>query len=228
MPIMQLSESLDITLRTLGVALLATLFVMCATIPLAYILARRDFFGKELMAALLMLPLVLPPTAVGVLLLVLLSPSGPLGVSGLQWGVLFTWRAAVIASAVMAFPLALRTARVAFDGVDARLETMASSLGYSPIRRFFTVTLPLASRGLIAAAILAFLRSVGEYGATVMIAGNIPGQTQTLALAIEAKQAAGRLGDALFYAGVAVGVGLGALLIAERLLGRPRACRESP
>jgi molybdate transport system permease protein len=224
----QLWEASEIALRSFGVALLATVVVMAVSIPMAYLLARKDFKGKELVAALLMLPLVLPPTAVGLLLLVLLSPNGPLGIAGVKWGLLFTWRAAVVASAVMAFPLALRTARVAFDGVDSRLETMASSLGYSPWRRFATVTLPLASRGLLAAAVLAFLRGLGEYGATAMIAGNIPGQTQTLALAIEARHAAGRVGDALLFAGLAVALGLGSLVVAERLLAAPRTSRQTP
>jgi molybdate transport system permease protein len=122
-------EWADITLRSLGIALLATVFVMATVIPIAYVLSRRQFFAKELISAVLMLPLVLPPTAVGLLLLLMLSPRGPFGVLALNCGLLFTWRAAVVASAVMSFPLALRTARIAFDSVDPRLETMANSLG---------------------------------------------------------------------------------------------------
>ena len=219
---------IEITLRSLGVSLLATGFVMLASIPAAYVLSRRTFLGKEVISAILMLPLVLPPTAVGLMLLILLGSNGALGSWGYELGLLFTWRAAAIASGVMSFPLALRTARVAFDGVDPRLETMASSLGYSGWRRFMTVTLPLARRGLTAAAILAFLRGLGEYGATVMVAGNIPGQTQTLALAIEARQSAGKLGEALFYALLAVGVGLVSLVVAERLSAHTRQSLHAP
>lgn len=224
----QLSDGVDITLRSLGVAFLATVAVMVVTVPIAYFLSRRQFLGKGLVAAVFMLPLVLPPTAVGLLLLILLSPAGPLGIRGAELGLLFTWRAAVVASAVMAFPLALRTARVAFDSVDPRLETMASSLGYSKLRRFAWVTVPLARRGLLAACILAFLRALGEFGATVMIAGNIPGQTQTLALAIEAKQAAGKMNEALAYAALAVVLGLGSLVAAERLLSASKTSQHAP
>ena len=223
-----ISDGLTITLRSLAVALLATVVVMMATIPIAYLLSRRQFLGKGLVAAVLMLPLVLPPTAVGLLLLVVLSPNGPFRIGGVELGLLFTWRAAVIASSVMSFPLALRTARVAFDAVDPRLESMAGSLGHSFIRRFATITVPLAGRGLVAACILAFLRGLGEYGATVMIAGNIPGQTQTLALAIEAKQAAGKMGEALTYALVAVVLGLGSLIVAERLLLPSKTSQHTP
>jgi len=219
---------LDIALRSLGVSLLATALVMMISIPVAYVLSRRIFLGKELLSAILMLPLVLPPTAVGLMLLTLLGSNGALGLWGHELGLLFTWRAAAIASGVMSFPLALRTARVAFDGVDPRLETMASSLGYGRWRRFMTVTLPLARRGLAAAAILAFLRGLGEYGATVMVAGNIPGQTQTLALAIEARQSAGKFGEALFYALLSVGVGLVSLVVAERLSAPTRQSMHAP
>jgi len=221
---------LEITLRSLGISLLATVFVLVAIIPLAYFLSRKEFYGKSLVAAVLMLPLVLPPTAVGTLLLVLLGNGGPVLLRWLGVGehLLFTWRAAVLASAVMSFPLALRTARVAFDGVDPRLEAMAETLGYSGIRRFAKVTLPLARRGLSAAVILGFLRALGEYGATAMIAGNIPGQTQTLALAIEARQAAGRTGEALGFAALSIGMGVAALLIAERLVVAPTQSRRSP
>ncbi len=221
---------LEITLRSLGISLLATVFVLVAIIPLAYFLSRKEFYGKSLVAAVLMLPLVLPPTAVGTLLLVLLGNGGPVLLRWLGVGehLLFTWRAAVLASAVMSFPLALRTARVAFDGVDPRLEAMAETRGDSGIRRFAKVTLPLARRGLGAAVILGFLRALGEYGATAMIAGNIPGQTQTLALAIEARQAAGRTGEALGFAALSIGMGVAALLIAERLVVAPTQSRRSP
>lgn len=221
---------LDITLRSVGISLCATLVVLLVAIPLGHWLSRHEFVGKSLVTAVLMLPLVLPPTAVGTLLLALLGNGGP---GPLRWfgfaeRVLFTWRAAVLAAAVMSFPLVLRTARVAFDGVDPRLEAMAETLGYSRLRCFGAITLPLARRGLIAAAILGFLRGLGEFGATVMIAGNIPGQTQTLALAIEARQTAGKTGEALAFAALAMGIGITALVFAERLVATASHSRYSP
>jgi molybdate transport system permease protein len=210
---------LDVVLRvTLAVAGLAAVLAMTVAIPFAYLVARRDFPGKALLSALLVLPMVLPPTAVGALLLLVLADRGPLGRAtlGVDLGGLFTWRAAVLASTVMALPICLRTARVAFESVDPRLESMARTLGLGPLRTFARVTLPLASRGLGAAALLGFLRAMGEFGATMMVAGNIPGETQTLALAIFSAGEAGRDREALGLIGVAVVVGLVALLLAER------------
>ncbi|MGC4070132.1 MAG: molybdate ABC transporter permease subunit [Polyangiaceae bacterium] len=211
---------LDVTTRSLGVAFLATLLTLCVATPLGYVLSRRDFWGKRLVSALGMLPLVLPPTAVGTLLLALLAENGPFGATtmGFDLGVLFTWKAAVIASAVMSFPLVLRTTRLTFDGIDPRLEGMAQSLGHTPLASIAKVTLPLAKRGLVAAAILGFLRALGEYGATAMIAGNIPGKTQTIALAIESAQAAGHVEEALVLTVLAVALGVSCLVLSEHLL----------
>jgi len=129
---------------------------------------------------------VLPPTAVGYLLLSLLARQGPLGVKalGIDLDLLFTWKGAVLASALMALPLVARTARIAFEGVSPRLEAMGRTLGMSPLRVLWEITLPLARRGLLASGVLGFSRALGEFGATVIVAGNIPGKTQTLALAI--------------------------------------------
>ena len=161
-------------------------------IALGYVMARRAFPGRDLLAALLGLPLVLPPTAIGLLLLRLFGARGPLGreTLGIDLGFLLTWRGAVAACSVMALPLVVRTARVTFEGVDPRFEAMARTLGHGAVATFARFTLPLAARGLVAAAILGFTRAVGEFGATVMVAGNIPGRTRTLASGIYAAQQA--------------------------------------
>jgi molybdate transport system permease protein len=171
---------------------------------------------------LLALPLVLPPTAVGYLMLRLLARDGPLGVKslGIDLDLLLTWKGAVVASAVMSLPLVARTARVAFEEIDPRLEGMARTLGSGPLRTFITVTLPLARRGLLAAALLGFARALGEFGATVIVAGNIPGRTQTLALAIFSDLQAGDDRRAMALVGVTVVIAFGAVFAVERLLSR--------
>jgi len=153
----------------------------------AYLLARGRFAGKWLVETLVYLPLVLPPVVTGYLLLVLFAPGGPLGGLLDRWfgvKIVFTWYAAVLAAAVVGFPLLVRAVRLAFEQVDPRLELAARSLGAGRMRTFFTVTLPLAQRGLVAGWMLAFARSLGEFGATIMIAGNIAGQTRTIPLAV--------------------------------------------
>jgi molybdate transport system permease protein len=171
---------------TFEVALGATLLSAPIGIALGYVLARYRIPLKSVVEALTSAPLILPPTAIGYLLLELFARHGPLGeeVLGFDLDVLFTTRAACIASAVVALPLVSRMARTAFEDVDPRLERMAQSLGLSRTRTLFLVTLPLARRGLLAALVLGFGRALGEFGATVIVAGNIPGKTQTLALAI--------------------------------------------
>jgi len=157
---------------------------------------------------------------VGFLLLELLGSRGPLGSErlGFDLDVLLTWKAAVLASAVMATPLVVRTARVTFEGVDPRLEMMARTLGHGRLRTFAATTLPLAGRGLLAAAILGFTRAVGEFGATVILAGNIPGRTQTLALAIFSAQQVGDDREAAALLAVALAVGVAAILTSEHLV----------
>lgn len=198
---------------------MATGVVMLMAVPLGYVFARHDFPCKRWVGAFLLLPMVLPPTAVGYLLLLALGDRGVLGreTLGFDLGVLFTWRAATLAAAVMAFPLVVRTAQVAFEAVDPRLEAMARTLGRGPFATFATVTLPLAYRGLLAAGILGFTRALGEFGATVMIAGNIPGRTQTLALAIFGAQQAGNEAEATVLLALAIGVGILALVGADTL-----------
>jgi molybdate transport system permease protein len=207
---------------SLQVASVATILVLVPGSLLAYLLARRDFPGKGLVSALVGLPLVLPPTAVGYLLLQLLATSGPLGreTLGFDLGLLLTWKGAVVASAIMAAPLVIRTARVTFEGIDPRLERMARTLGHSPVQTFLRFTLPLARRGLLAAAILGFTRALGEFGATVIVAGNIPGRTQTLASAIFSAQQAADDREVTFLLVVALLAGFVAIFASERLVGR--------
>lgn len=208
-------------------AALSTLVVMSVGVPLAYLLARREFPGKRVLSALAGVPLVLPPTAVGYLLLRVLADSGPLGrdVLGFDLGILLTWRGVIVACSVMSMPLVVRTARVSFEEVDPRLEAMGRTLGYGPARAFLTITLPLAARGQIAAAILGFSRAMGEFGATVIVAGSIPGRTQTLATAIFAAQQSGDDARAGVLLVLALAVGFAAILVSE-WLSRPRAFRS--
>lgn len=207
---------------SLKVAFAATAAILPPGAFLGFVLARRDFRGKGLAETLIALPLVLPPTAVGYLLLRLLSRTGPLGsvTLGFDLDLLLTWKGAALASAAMALPLVARTARVAFEEVDPRLEGVARTLGYGPARTFFEITLPLARRGLLAAAVLGFGRALGEFGATVIVAGNIPGRTQTLALAIFNDMQTGRDREALALVGLTVLLAFAAVFTVESLLRR--------
>ena len=217
--------------ETLGPLLLSIKVALCATLiitPLGTLgglaLARGRFRGRSVVETLLSLPLVLPPTAVGFLLLRLLARDGPFGVKhfGFDLDLLLTWKGAVLAAAVMSLPLVVRTARVAFEEVDQRLEAMARTLGLGRWRTFAAVTLPLARRGLLAAALLGFTRALGEFGATVIVAGNIPGRTQTLALAIYSDIQVGDDRSALWLVGITVVIAFAAVFTVERLL-RPRS-----
>jgi molybdate transport system permease protein len=172
---------------SLQVAVTATVVSLPFGIGIGYFLARRRFWGKSLVETVLSLPLVLPPVVTGYLLLVLLGRRGWMGSILDQWlgiRLVFTWKAAAVASAVMAFPLMVRSIRVAFAELDQRLELAARSLGAGRIETFLRISLPLAKRGVLAGSVLAFARSIGEFGATVMVAGNIPGETQTIPLYI--------------------------------------------
>lgn len=189
-----LAEPAWIALRlSLKVAVWATLIDLVLGLAFGYLLARKRFPGRELLDALLTLPMVMPPTVLGYYLLVVIGREGVLG-AWLQrtFGInlIFTWQAAVIAAAVVAFPLVLKGARAAFESVDRQLEQAAQVLGISPFGVFLRVTLPLAWRGVLGGTLLAFARSMGEFGATLMVAGSIPGKTQTLSIAVyEAVQA---------------------------------------
>jgi molybdate transport system permease protein len=217
-----LSSDLSVVLLTLRVALAATLVVLPLGVLAAWWLARWRGPGRSFVETLLALPLVLPPTAVGLLLLELLRPAGAIGrlLSGLNLEVLFTWKAAAIASAVMAFPLMVRPVRTAFEETDPRLTALARSLGDGPIRAFRRVALPLAWRGIVAGAVLAFARAVGEFGATILIAGSIPGRTQTLALAIFHRTQIGQDAEALRLVAITVAIAFVALWSTELLRTR--------
>lgn len=180
-------------------ALLATAVAMPPAVVLGWLLARRSFPGRSLLETLCTLPLVMPPVATGLILLRLLGRRSPVGqaLDAAGFEVIFTWRAVVIAMAVMSVPIILLTAKAGFQQVNPRFEQMAASLGASPLAVFFRVTVPLASRSLIAAALLGFARALGEFGATIMIAGGIPGQTETLSVAIYRLTEIGREDDAM-------------------------------
>ncbi|PTW82578.1 molybdate ABC transporter permease subunit [Achromobacter mucicolens] len=179
-------------LLSLKVAGWATLLATVAGTAAAYGLSRWRWPGRDLLDAILTLPLVLPPTVLGYYLLVLLGRRGIIGETLAGWGIelVFTWQGAVVAASVVAFPLVFKSARAAFESVDGQLENAARVLGVGEAGVFFRITLPLAARGIAAGVLLAFARALGEFGATLMIAGNLPGRTQTLSVAIyEAVQA---------------------------------------
>ena len=172
-------SALVVSVATVAVALVGT--------ALAFLLARREFRGKELLDSLVTLPMVLPPTVTGYYLILLLGRRGLLGnylfaLTG--WTVAFTWEAAAIAAGAMALPLMVKSARAALESIDRRYELVSFSLGKSELETFFRVTLPLARRGILAGVVLSFARALGEFGATLMLAGNIRGKTQTMPLAI--------------------------------------------
>jgi len=203
-----------------GVA--ATLLVMPPAIAMGRWLAVASFRGKVLVETALLLPLVLPPVVTGYALLVLFGRRGPLGplLDGLGMPVVFTWRACVIASAVMAFPLAYRACRTAFEAVDPRLPAAARTLGASRLDAFFTVTLPLARGGVLAAMVLSFARSVGEFGATIVLAGNIEGETRTLPVAVFQEIQSRGADDVWRLALLCILLATGALIASELLARR--------
>lgn len=219
-------ELLQITLFTLAVALLATVVILPFGIGLGWLLARKAWWGKSLIETLVALPLVIPPVATGLVLLKLFGRRGPLGGflhEHLGLEVVFTWIGVVVATAVMSFPLLVRTARVAFESVPQRLEQVARTLGAGPWRVFGTITLPLARRGLLAGALLAFARALGEFGATMMVAGYIPGKTATLSLSIYHLVQLGRDDQALVLLGVSVVIAFAAVWASEVLVRRTKS-----
>lgn len=178
---------------SLKVAGCASAIDLVLGVAVGYLLARRRFPGRDLLDTLLTLPMVMPPTVLGYYLLVLLGRHGPIGAwlnSQLGIQLIFTWQGAVVAATIVAFPLVFKPARAAFEGVDGRLEDAARVLGISEWALFLRVTLPLAWRGILAGLLLAFARALGEFGATLMVAGSIEGRTRTLSIAVyEAVQA---------------------------------------
>jgi molybdate transport system permease protein len=189
------NESVIFSMRlSLQVASVATFFVLIAGISAAYLLARKEFKGKELLDMLLTLPLVLPPTVTGYYLIVIFGRNGFIGkiiYEWTGWTIMFTWYAAALASFVVALPLMIKTARAAIESVDKNLINASYTLGHSELETALKVILPLAKRGIIAGAVLSFARAMGEFGATLMLAGNIPGRTDTMPIAIYSSASAG-------------------------------------
>lgn len=210
-------------LDALSLSILVAFWSISVSLPLgvgaAWLLSRKSFPGKSIVDGLIHLPLVVPPVVVGYLLLILLGTQGPIGgflkdIFGIT--VIFTWKGAAVASAVMAFPLMVRAIRLSFDSVDRGLEEAAATLGASPTRIFFTITLPLILPGVIVGMILAFARSLGEFGATITFVSNIPGETQTLPLALFTQtQTPGGDASAIRLVVISVALALFALIISE-------------
>ena len=205
----------------------ATLVSLPLGILTAYALARWSFPGKQVLNGLVHLPLILPPVVTGYLLLLTFGTRGPVGSVLAEWGIVFAfrWTGAALAAGVMAFPLMVRAIRLSIEAVDPRLEQASATLGASPAWVFLTVTLPLALPGIVAGAILAFAKAMGEFGATITFVSNIPGQTRTIPSAIYAfLQVPGGEGAAMRLVIVSVVVAMGALLLSE-LIGRRVAAR---
>jgi molybdate transport system permease protein len=181
------ADAWQIVFFTIEVSALSTLLILPVGVAVAWLIARREWAGKAFVETIVMLPLFVPPVATGLVLLMLFSRRGPLGSvlqRGLGLDIVFTWRAVVLACAVMSFPLLVRTAQAAFAGVSSRFEDIARTLGASEWRVFATISLPLATRGIVAGAVLAFARAMGEFGATAIVAGMIPRKTMTISLSI--------------------------------------------
>jgi molybdate transport system permease protein len=204
---------------SLRVAIVATLVALPFGVGIAHVLARKQFWGKPILDAIVLLPLVLPPVVTGYLLLVTFGRRAPLGAFlADHFGIVFSfrWTGAALASGIMAFPLMVRAIRLSIEAVDRRLEDAASTLGANPGWRFLTITLPLTLPGIIAGMMLAFARALGEFGATITFVSNIPGETQTISAAIYSlTQVPGGDAAALRLVGVAVFISFAALLAAE-------------
>ncbi|HEY0548994.1 MAG TPA: molybdate ABC transporter permease subunit [Verrucomicrobiae bacterium] len=208
---------------TTWVSALSTILILPPGLAMAWILARRNWPGKSVVETLVSLPLVIPPVATGLILLKLLGRRGAIGGflhDTVGFDIVFTWRAVLIALGVMSFPLLVRSTRVAFEQVNPRLEQIARTLGASDWRVFFTISMPLARRGIIAGMILAFARALGEFGATIMVAGNIPGQTSTLSLDIFQSVQLGEDSHALRMLMVSVALAFAAVWASEIILRR--------
>ena len=218
-------EALSLSLK---VSVWAVACILSPGIAIAWLLARRDFPGKALLDGFVHLPLVLPPVALGYVLLVMFGRNGPLGALVYDWlgvNLIFSWRGAAVAAGIMAFPLLVRAVRLSMEVVDQRLETAARTLGARPWRVFLTITLPLASPGILTGVLLAFIRCLGEFGATITFAANVPGETRTLPLALyTALQVPGGEDAAMRLALVSIALAIGAL-IASQFLAREVAKR---
>ncbi|MDX1952111.1 MAG: molybdate ABC transporter permease subunit [Verrucomicrobiota bacterium] len=208
---------------TLGMSLLATLLMTPFGIATGWLLARKNWIGKSIVETILSLPLVIPPVATGLILLKLFGRRGPVGKfieEHLGLEIVFTWKGVLIALAVMSFPLLVRTCRVGFEQVNPRFEAIARSLGASRMRTFFTITLPLARNAIIAGMALAFARALGEFGATILVAGAIEGQTMTMSVSIFNSIQLGRDDLAIRMIGISLVLAFLALWLSEYFLRR--------
>lgn len=223
---MSAADILDVALLSLRVSLVSTALILVPGVALGYVLARGRFRGRAVLQALVSLPMVLPPVAIGLVLLILLSRDSVLGglCERLFGGtLLLTWWAAALASAVMSFPLLVLGAQQGFAGVPRRLEHVAATLGATRAHVFRRITLPLAARGIAYGAVFAFARGLGEFGATTLVAGHQPGKTETLALAIYARIEEWEDGQALALAAVSLALALAITVTAEVFLRERRA-----
>jgi molybdate transport system permease protein len=210
---------------TLKISIISTLLVATLGVIISYILARRDFRGKWLADILVTLPLVLPPTVTGYLLVVLLGKNGALGsilYSITGWTILFTWQAAVIAAFIVSIPLMVKTTTAAIEAVDRDFEYAAFTLGRKEIETALFITLPLAKKGILAGVVLSFARSVGEFGATLMIAGNIPGRTNTMSISIYSAFQAGNSELANMLVIILVAMSFLSMAVTAKLVNRWR------
>jgi molybdate transport system permease protein len=216
-------EEWQIVWFTTWVSALSTVVILPLGLAVAWLLARRDWPGKSVVETLLTLPLVMPPVATGLILLKLFGRRGAIGAflhDTLGFDIVFTWRGVLIALGVMSFPLLVRSTRVAFEEINPRLEQIARTLGAGEGRVFFTITAPLAMRGIVGGMILAFARALGEFGATIMVAGNIPGRTSTLSLSIFQSVQLGQDAHAFRLLGVSVVLAFMAVWTSEWLMRR--------
>lgn len=218
-------DTWQITLFSISVGLASTLLILPFGIGLAWLFARKEWPLKSVIETLVLLPLVMPPVSTGLILLKIFGRRSPLG----QWlyergiEIVFNWKGVLIAMSVMSFPLLVRSVRTSFAEVSPRLEQIAATLGASPLRIFFVITIPLAYKGIVAGALLAFSRAVGEFGATILLAGNIQGQTQTLSLAIYNYVQLGKDSEAFTLLGITVALAFLFVWLSEWLLRSGRA-----
>jgi molybdate transport system permease protein len=216
--------ALKLSLLTVSIA---TLVISVLGTALGFMFARRRFRGKDFLDAIFTLPMVLPPTVTGYYLILLLGRRGLIGepfYAMTGWTVMFTWVAAVVASTVVALPLMIKSARAAFESVDVDFEIASCILGKSEVETFFRITLPLAGRGILAGIVLSFARAFGEFGATLMLAGNIPGRTQTMPLAIYEAVISGEDEQAKWLALILTGISVTVVYLTNRL-SRPKKRR---
>jgi molybdate transport system permease protein len=213
-------ETWQITLFSLSVGLASTLLILPFGIALAWLFARKEWPLKSVLETVVLLPLVMPPVSTGLILLKIFGRRSLVG----QWlyergiEIVFNWKGVLVAMAVMSFPLLVRSVRTSFAEVNPRLEQIAATLGASPLRIFFVITIPLAYKGIVAGALLAFSRALGEFGATILVAGNIPGKTQTLSLAIFNFVQTGKDAEAYTLLGITVILAFSFVWLSEWLL----------